>query len=128
VDDLVVSLEQIVMAKQQSLEFPDAPASNKKWSLYQDANTRAAVPDAQPLDASAREQALRVALAHAKALINELRSRVVRADSVAYVLIQSAPAGAQLEFCHLMRRVLSADDDLSLRTAKAVWASQRGSE
>lgn len=74
--------------------------------------------------ANDREQSLLTALARAKDLIRELRARVVRADSVA-VIWTTVPRhpdlgnarDAEVECGAIMRRVLCADGDVSLRAA-----------
>jgi hypothetical protein len=104
--------------QQQPLGFEQP----KKWSLYQDPKLSTAQP---PADASQRERDMHVALSKAKELINELRARIVRADSVAYIWSTVPTHPKEAECGRLMRQVLSADGDLSLQSARAEWQRSR---
>lgn len=96
-------------------------AEPEKWSLYQYAKLRE--PPAPPMDASERERRLTAALSRAKEQLAELRSRLVRADCVAQVWMERALAtqngdhSAEVACGAIMRRILSAENDQSLKTA-----------
>lgn len=127
------------MDRQQDL-FATAPeklttnASNEKWSLYR--APKLLEPPPPPQDASERERALHVALAKAKQQLHELRTRLVRADCVAATWAEvprsyapgTDPSAVRVEFGALMRRILSADGDTSLKAAIAELARQRGGD
>lgn len=100
------------------------------WSPYQGAKLPELAPP--PLDASARELALAAALTRAKEQLHELRTRIVRADSVAYLWMtvpRHSEGGTarttEVDCGSLMRRILGADGDLSLRTALVEFERQR---
>jgi hypothetical protein len=79
-----------------------------------------------------REKALLEALAQAKRVIHELRTRIVRANGVAFVW-RTVPRHpemgdarqAEVECGELMQRILGVDGDLSLKTALDELARQR---
>lgn len=81
---------------------------------------------------SDREQALLKALAEAKRQIHELRSRIVRANGVAYVW-RKVPRHphmgnareAEAQCGELLQRILGVDGDLSLKTALDEFARAR---
>lgn len=113
------------MGDQQNLFDPDPP----KWSLYQYA--KIAGPPVPPPDASERERRLTAALAKAKEQLSELRARLVRADCIArtWVEVPRHPEmgnarEAEVECGELIVRVLSAENDVSLRTALEEWTRQ----
>jgi hypothetical protein len=85
-----------------------------------------------PPDAPARELALHKALATAKDQLIQLRARLVRADSVAWVwanVPRHPDSGnardVEAECGRLMLRVLSGENELSLKTACEQWSRQR---
>lgn len=113
------------MGQQQNLFDLDPP----KWSLYQHAKISA--PPEPPPDASERERRLTAALAKAKEQLHELRVRLVRADCIARTWIdvprhpEMGDAREVEVLCgELMVRVLSAENDESLRAARQEWERQ----
>jgi hypothetical protein len=110
------------MADQKDLFAPEPP--QEPWSLYQHAKPPAA-PAEPERDPRAREQALLEALAKSKEQLRQLRARIVRADSVAYVWTKVPAHPGEAECGALIRQILGVDDDCSLNTARAEWSRLR---